>query len=72
MAGVDPDLVIGVNTEVIAGEGLILTAGGVDTHFHYICPPQPYTAMGITTLVGGGSGPATGRLPRLARPTQPI
>jgi urease alpha subunit len=70
MAGVDSDLVIGVNTEVIAGEGLILTAGGVDTHFHYICPPQPYTAIasGITTLVGGGTGPATGSLATTCTP----
>ncbi|MFZ5691545.1 MAG: urease subunit alpha [Pseudomonadota bacterium] len=70
MAGVDPDLVIGVNTEVIAGEGLILTAGGIDTHFHYICPPQPYAALasGITTLVGGGTGPATGSLATTCTP----
>src|SRR5690606_24375008 len=69
-AGVDPDLIIGVNTEVIAGEGLILTAGGVDTHFHYICPTQPYTAVasGITTLVGGGTGPATGSLATTCTP----
>lgn len=70
MAGVDPDLVIGVNTEVISGEGLIVTAGGVDTHFHYICPDQPYTALasGITTLVGGGTGPATGSLATTCTP----
>jgi urease subunit alpha len=62
MHGVTPGLVIGVTTEVIAGEGLILTAGGIDTHFHYICPQQPITAIasGITTLLGGGTGPATG------------
>jgi urease subunit alpha len=70
MAGVDPDLVIGVNTEVISGEGRILTAGGIDTHFHYICPPQPYSAIasGITTLVGGGTGPATGSLATTCTP----
>ncbi|HTV35327.1 MAG TPA: urease subunit alpha [Xanthobacteraceae bacterium] len=70
MAGVDPDLIIGVNTEVIAGEGLILTAAGIDTHFHYICPPQPYSAIasGITTLVGGGTGPATGSLATTCTP----
>ncbi|QNT78005.1 urease subunit alpha [Entomobacter blattae] len=70
MAGVDPDLIIGVNTEVISGEGLLLTAGGVDTHFHYICPPQPLTALasGITTLVGGGTGPATGSLATTCTP----
>jgi urease subunit alpha len=70
MAGVDPDLVVGVNTEVIAGEGLIVTAGGIDTHFHYICPPQPYSAIasGVTTLVGGGTGPATGSLATTCTP----
>ncbi len=70
MAGVDPDLVIGVNTEVIAGEGLIVTAGGVDTHFHYICPQQLPTSLasGITTLVGGGTGPATGSLATTCTP----
>ncbi len=62
MRGVDPRLVIGVTTEVIAGEGLILTAGGVDTHIHFICPQQADEALasGVTTLVGGGTGPATG------------
>lgn len=62
MRGVTPGLIVGVTTEVISGEGLILTAGGVDTHFHYICPQQPITAIasGITTLLGGGTGPATG------------
>jgi urease alpha subunit len=62
MRGVTPGLVVGVTTEVISGEGLILTAGGIDTHFHYICPQQPLTAIasGITTLLGGGTGPATG------------
>src|SRR3954466_2241853 len=62
MAGVDPRLIVGVTTEVIAGEGLILTAGGIDTHIHFICPQQAFEAVasGITTLVGGGTGPATG------------
>ncbi len=70
MAGVTPGMIIGVNTEVIAGEGLILTAGGIDTHFHYICPQQPYSAIasGITTLVGGGTGPATGSLATTCTP----
>jgi len=70
MTGVDPDLIIGVNTEVISGEGKILTAGGVDTHFHYICPEQPFTAAssGITTLVGGGTGPATGSMATTCTP----
>ncbi|KAF0696237.1 Aste57867_12995 [Aphanomyces stellatus] len=62
MAGVHVDMVVGVNTEVIAGEGLILTAGGVDTHVHFICPQLCEEAMtsGLTCLVGGGTGPATG------------
>ncbi len=56
------DIVIGPGTEVIAGEGRILTAGGVDSHIHFICPQQVEEALaaGITTLVGGGTGPATG------------
>jgi len=62
MAGVHPEMIVGVTTEVIAGEGLILTAGGIDTHIHYICPQQAYEAVaaGLTTMVGGGTGPATG------------
>ena len=62
MAGVTPGMVIGVTTEVIAGEGLILTAGGIDTHIHYICPQQAHEAIasGLTMMVGGGTGPATG------------
>ena len=62
MAGVTPGMVIGVNTEAIAGEGLILTAGGLDTHIHYICPQQAWEALasGVTTFFGGGTGPATG------------
>jgi urease subunit alpha len=62
MAGVSPNMIIGVTTEVIAGEGLILTAGGIDTHIHYICPQQAHEAIaaGLTTMVGGGTGPATG------------
>ncbi|HEX4192894.1 MAG TPA: urease subunit alpha [Stellaceae bacterium] len=56
------DIVIGPGTEIIAGEGKILTAGGVDTHIHFICPQQVEEAIasGITTMVGGGTGPATG------------
>ena len=55
-------LVIGPATEVIAGEGKILTAGGVDSHVHFICPQQIEEALasGITTMIGGGTGPATG------------
>ncbi|HTI70885.1 MAG TPA: urease subunit alpha [Candidatus Limnocylindria bacterium] len=62
MAGVTPGMIVGVTTEVIAGEGLILTAGGLDTHIHYICPQQAYEAIaaGLTTMIGGGTGPATG------------
>jgi urease subunit alpha len=61
-AGVDPRLVIGPATEIIAGEGRICVAGGVDTHIHFICPQQIETALssGITTLIGGGTGSATG------------
>lgn len=60
--GVDPKLVIGPGTEVIAGENLIVTAGGIDTHVHFICPQLVETAIaaGLTTMIGGGSGPATG------------
>jgi urease subunit alpha len=55
-------LVIGPGTEVIAGEGLIATAGGIDAHIHFICPQQVQDALmsGITTMIGGGTGPATG------------
>ncbi len=62
MAGVTPGMIIGVTTEVIAGEGLILTAGGLDTHIHFICPQQAHEAIaaGLTTMVGGGTGPAVG------------
>src|ERR1700744_3779266 len=62
MAGVTPGMIVGVTTEVIAGEGLILTAGGIDTHIHFISPQQAYEALasGVTTFVGGGTGPATG------------
>jgi urease subunit alpha len=62
MEGVDPELVVGAGTEVIAGENLIVTAGGVDSHIHFISPQQIYEAIsnGITTMIGGGTGPATG------------
>ena len=62
MAGVTKGMIVGVTTEVIAGEGLIVTAGGIDTHIHYICPQQVFDALasGVTTFVGGGTGPATG------------
>ena len=56
------DIVIGPGTEVIAGEGMIVTAGGIDTHIHFICPQQIDEALmsGVTTMFGGGTGPATG------------
>jgi len=56
------DIIVGPSTEVIAGEGQILTAGGVDAHIHFICPQQIEEALmsGVTTMIGGGTGPATG------------
>ena len=62
MDGVDPYMIIGAGTEVISGEGKIVTVGGVDTHIHFICPQQMEVALssGVTTLLGGGTGPATG------------
>jgi urease subunit alpha len=56
------DIIIGPGTEVIAGEGKIITAGGIDTHIHYICPQQIEEALysGLTTMMGGGTGPAVG------------
>jgi urease subunit alpha len=56
------EIVIGPGTEIIAGEGKILTAGGIDSHIHFICPQQVEEAIasGITTMIGGGTGPATG------------
>ncbi|KGH44846.1 urease subunit alpha [Modestobacter caceresii] len=62
MDGVHPDLVIGPGTEVLAGNGRILTAGGIDCHVHFICPQIVPTAIGsgITTMIGGGTGPAEG------------
>lgn len=62
MDGVTPGMVVGVSTEAIAGEKLIATAGGVDTHIHFICPQLSTEAIasGLTTLYGGGTGPAAG------------
>ncbi|HEV8258274.1 MAG TPA: amidohydrolase family protein, partial [Casimicrobiaceae bacterium] len=53
------DIVIGAGTEIIAGEGMIVTAGGIDSHIHFICPQQIDEALmsGITTMIGGGTGP---------------
>jgi urease subunit alpha len=62
MDGVRANMIVGAGTEVIAGEGMIATAGGLDTHIHMICPQQAYEALsnGITTMIGGGTGPADG------------
>ena len=62
MDGVDPNMIIGAATEVHGGAGLIATAGGIDTHIHFICPQQIDHALysGITTMIGGGTGPADG------------
>ena len=56
------DIIIGPGTEIIAGEGMIVTAGGIDSHIHFICPQQIEEALtsGVTTMLGGGTGPATG------------
>lgn len=62
--GVQPnvDIIVAPSTEAIAGEGMILTAGGIDAHIHFICPQQVEEALmsGVTTMIGGGTGPATG------------
>ncbi|GIJ47779.1 urease subunit alpha [Virgisporangium aliadipatigenens] len=62
MDGVHPDLVIGPGTEILAGNGRILTAGAIDSHVHFICPQilEEAIASGITTVIGGGTGPAEG------------
>lgn len=62
MDGVTPGMVVGASTEALAGEGLIVTAGGIDTHIHWICPQQVDTSLfsGITTMAGGGTGPNDG------------
>lgn len=62
MAGITPNMIIGASTEVHGGAGLIATAGGIDTHIHFICPQQIDHALfsGITTMIGGGTGPADG------------
>lgn len=62
MAGVTPNMVVGASTEAISAEGLIVTAGGIDTHIHLISPQQVDTALysGITTMIGGGTGPTDG------------
>ena len=62
MDNVNPNMIVGASTEAIAGEGLIVTAGGIDTHIHFICPQQIECALysGVTTMIGGGTGPADG------------
>ena len=62
MDGVTPGMTVGAATEALAGEGLIVTAGGIDTHIHFISPEQVDTALasGVTTMIGGGTGPADG------------
>ncbi len=62
MDGITPNMIIGASTEVHGGAGLIATAGGIDTHIHFICPQQIDNALfsGITTMIGGGTGPADG------------
>jgi urease subunit alpha len=62
MAGVTEGMVVGAGTEVVAGEGRLVTAGGIDSHVHFICPQLVTEAIsaGLTTLIGGGTGPATG------------
>jgi urease subunit alpha len=61
---------IGAGTEIIAGEGMIVTPGGVDAHIHFICPQQIEEALmsGVTTMIGGGTGPATGTLATTCTP----
>src|SRR5690606_17237854 len=63
-------IVIGPSTEIIAAEGMIVTAGGIDSHIHFICPQQidEAVASGVTTLIGGGTGPATGTLATTCTP----
>src|SRR5215468_9703730 len=62
MDGVTPSLVIGNATEAVAGEHLLLTAGGIDTHIHFVSPQQVYAGLsnGVTTFIGGGIGPTEG------------
>ncbi|HEY9107602.1 MAG TPA: urease subunit alpha, partial [Roseateles sp.] len=64
------DIVIGPGTEIIAGEGAIVTPGAIDTHIHFICPQQIEEALmsGVTTMIGGGTGPATGTLATTCTP----
>ncbi|GAA5957918.1 hypothetical protein JCM3765_006204 [Sporobolomyces pararoseus] len=72
MEGVTEGMIVGVNTEVVAGEKLILTAGAIDAHVHYICPQlcEEALASGITTLIGGGTGPTAGSKATTCTPSQ--
>ena len=62
MDGITPGMTVGASTEALAAEGMIVTAGGIDTHIHFICPQQIDCALfsGVTTMIGGGTGPADG------------
>lgn len=70
MAGVDPNMVVGPTTEALSGEGRILTAGGIDVHVHFICPQYIEHGLdgGLTTLLGGGTGPNSGTLATTCTP----
>ncbi|CDZ97378.1 urease [Phaffia rhodozyma] len=72
MENVTPGMIVGVNTEVIAGEKFIITAGAIDAHVHYICPDTSIEALasGITTLIGGGTGPAAGTCATTCTPSE--
>jgi urease subunit alpha len=72
MAGVTPGLVVAVNTEVISAEGMIVTAGAIDSHIHFISPQQIEVALasGVTTFIGGGTGPATGTCATTCTPAE--
>ncbi|KAK4892033.1 Urease [Elasticomyces elasticus] len=74
MDGVHPDMIVGSNTEVIAGDHEIVTAGGFDSHIHFICPQQAYEAIasGITTFLGGGTGPSTGTSATTCTPSKDL
>ncbi|KAK5744327.1 Urease [Elasticomyces elasticus] len=74
MDGVHPDMVVGSNTEVIAGDHEIVTAGGFDSHIHFICPQQAYEAIasGVTTFLGGGTGPSTGTSATTCTPSKDL
>ena len=71
MSSVSPSLIVGSCTEVIAGEKLIVTAGAIDAHVHYICPQQVREALaaGTTTLIGGGTGPSAGSCAKTCTPS---